>query len=129
MILLQTALTAASPFLLNMTVNLQFLALLNQQNTKRPSLCRNKTKQNLSTFFVKTNGKEEHLVILAKLVLTYHGVVHHYTLPVKIVAINYLQNCVLILQLLSSYHVATLRQPGMSKMFWGPKRKKCALRT
>ena len=47
MILLQTALSADSPFLLNMTVNSQFLVMLNQQNKA------------LSAFFVKTNSNVE----------------------------------------------------------------------
>ena len=44
MILLHTALSAGNPFLLNMSVNPQFLAMLNQKNIKRPSLRRNKIK-------------------------------------------------------------------------------------
>ena len=78
MILLQTALSADSPFLLNMTVNPQFLPMLNQQNTKGLLLRRSKTKLCL-LFFVKTNSEEEHLVILAELVSTYHGVIHHHS--------------------------------------------------
>ena len=33
----------------------------------------------LSAFFVKTNNKEEHRVILAELVSTYHEVIHHHS--------------------------------------------------
>ena len=77
MILLQTALSADSPFLLNMTVNPQFLAMLNQQNTK--GLYCAEAKQNFVGFFRWTNSKEEHLVILVKLVSTYHRVIHHHS--------------------------------------------------
>ena len=38
-----------------------------------------KQSKTLSAFFVKTNSKEEHLVILAELVSTYHGVIHHHS--------------------------------------------------
>ena len=38
-----------------------------------------KPNKSLSAFFVKTNSKEEHLVILAELVSTYHGVIHHHS--------------------------------------------------
>ena len=91
MILLQTALSADSVFLLNMTVNPQFLAMLNQQTTKELVLCRSKTKLCL-LFFVETNRKDEHL---AELVSIYHGVIHHHSFVIKTVAINYLQSCVL----------------------------------
>ena len=36
-----------------------------------------KQNKTLSAFFVKTNSKEEHLVISAELVSTYHGVIYH----------------------------------------------------
>ena len=38
-----------------------------------------KQNKTLSTFFVKTNSKEEHLVILAELVSNYHGVIHYHS--------------------------------------------------
>ena len=39
-----------------------------------------KQNKTLSAFLVKTNSKEEqHLVILAELVSTYHGVIHHHS--------------------------------------------------
>ena len=58
-----------------------------------------KENMTLTAFFVKTNSKEEQLVILAELVSTYHGVIHHHSyMPVKTLAINYLKNCVLTLQ-------------------------------
>ena len=38
-----------------------------------------KQNKTLSAFFVKTNSKEEHLVILAELVSTYHEVIHHHS--------------------------------------------------
>ena len=38
-----------------------------------------KQNKTLSAFFVKTNSKEEHLVILAELISTYHGVIHHHS--------------------------------------------------
>ena len=38
-----------------------------------------KENTTLSAFFVKTNSNEEQLVILAELVSTYHGVIHHHS--------------------------------------------------
>ena len=38
-----------------------------------------KQNKTLFAFFVKTNSKEKHLVILAELVSTYHGVIHHHS--------------------------------------------------
>lgn len=38
-----------------------------------------KQNKTLSAFFVKTNSEEEHRVILAELVSTYHGVIHHHS--------------------------------------------------
>ena len=112
MILLQTALSADSPFLLNMTVNPQFLAMLNQQKHKRTIIVQKQNKT-LSAFFVKTNSKEEHLVILAELVSTYHGVIHHHSFVSQDCGNKLLENCVLTLQLLPRYHAAALRQPAM----------------
>ena len=38
-----------------------------------------KQNKTWSAFFVKTNSKEKHLVILAELVSTYHGVIHYHS--------------------------------------------------
>ena len=38
-----------------------------------------KQNKTLSDFFVKTNSKEEHLVILAELVSAYHWVIHYHS--------------------------------------------------
>ena len=42
-----------------------------------------KQSKTLSAFFVKTNSKENHLVILAELVSTYHGIIHHHSFASK----------------------------------------------
>ena len=38
-----------------------------------------KQNKTLSDFFVRTNSEEEHLVILAELVSTYHGIIYHHS--------------------------------------------------
>ena len=78
MIKLHTALSTNSPFLLNMTVNPQFLAMLNQQNTKGLLLCGSKTKLRL-LFSLRQTVKRKNVVILPELVSTYHGVIHHHS--------------------------------------------------
>ena len=57
-----------------------------------------KENTTLSAFFVKTSSKEEQLVILAELVSTYHGVIHHHSYASQDCGNKLLKNCVLTLQ-------------------------------
>ena len=61
-----------------MTVNLQFCSHAKSQKHKT-NITLQKENTTLSALFVKTNSKEEQLVILAELVSTYHGVIHHHS--------------------------------------------------
>ena len=88
-----------------------------------------KQNKTLSAFFVKTNSKEEHLVILAELVSTYHGVIYHHSFVI--------QDCgnKLLAKLCPNSAASSNLSRGRTKAaryvesIWGPKRKKCAFKT